>query len=145
MELKKRLDFIKGVLEEATKEIKQATEKGVSASHILSQFDFFNVSINDVQNQISSTVYGDEHDSFYSAPGNCSRISIGFRLKGSSRYVETGVYDGERVYKVDEALASGNRTKDEIENSDSSFYDTLEPVVRRYFEAFRENQGIKKE
>ena len=139
MELKKRLDFIKGVLEEATKEIKQATEKGISASHILSQFDFFNVSINDVQNQIRSTVYGDEHDSFCSAPGNCSRINIGFRLKGSSRYVETGVYDGERVYKVDEALASGNRTKDEIENSDSGFYDTLEPVVRRYFEAFREN------
>lgn len=144
MEQLKRLDFIKNVLEEAIQNIESATEKGLPAEQKLPGFDHFYVGIRDVQNQLRRTEYGDERDSFYSAPGNCNSIDINFKLKGSSRYVKTCVYDGERIYKAEEALANGNRTKEDIENANSSFYDALEPVVLRYFEAIRENQQSRK-
>ena len=140
MEQLKRLDFIKNVLEKAIQNIESATEKGLPAEQELPGFDYFYVGIRDVQNQLRCTQYGNERNSF--APGNCNSIDIHFKLKGSSRYVETYVYDGERIYKAEEALANVNRTKEDIENADSSFYDALEPVVREYFEAFRKNQQL---
>ena len=140
MEQLKRLDFIKNVLEKAIQNIESATEKGLPAEQELPEFDYFYVGIRDVQNQLRRTQYGNVRNSF--APGNCNSIDIHFKLKGSSRYVETYVYDGERIYKAEEALANVNRTKEDIENADSSFYDALEPVVREYFEAFRKNQQL---
>lgn len=144
MEQLKRLDFIKNALEKAIQNIESATEKGLPAEQELPGFDCFNVYIRDAQNQLIRTQYGDEEDSFCSTPGNCNSIDIGFKLKGSSRYVETDVYDGERIYKAEEALANVNRTKEDIENANSSFYDTLEPVVLKYFEAIRKNQQSRK-
>ena len=144
MEQLKRLDFIKGVLEEAVRNIESATEKGVPAEQKLPGFDFFHICITDVQNQLRRTAHSDKSDDYFSAPGNCNSIDIDFRLKGSSRYVKTRVYDGERIYKVEEALANGASTKEDIENADSSFYDVLEPVVLRYFEAIRNNQQLRK-
>lgn len=142
MEQLKRLDFIKNVLEEAIQNIESATEKGLTAEQNLPGFDFFDISIIDVQNQLWRTEYSDERDSFYDAPGNCNSININFRLKDSSRNVNTRVYDGERIYKAEEALANGNKTKEDIENADSSFYNTLEPVVLKYFEAIRKNRQL---
>lgn len=140
MEQLKRLDFIKSVLEEAIHNIESATEKGLLAEQKLPGFDSFYISIRDVQKQLRRTKYGNERDSLYSEPGNCNSINIDFKLKGSSRSVETCVYDGERIYKAEEALANGNRTKEDIENANSSFYNTLEPVVLKYFEAIRKNR-----
>lgn len=141
MEQLKRLDFIKSVLEEAIHKIESATEKGLPIEQKLPGFDSFDISIIDVQKQLTHTEHG---DLFYSVPGNCNSINIDFKLKGSSRYVRTCVYDGERIYKAEEALANGNRTKEDIENANSSFYNALEPVVLKYFEAIRENQQSRK-
>ena len=116
-------------------------------SQVFSQFALFDISIQDVHNQTRSTVYHDEENSFYSSPGNCNFINVEFRLKGSSRTVKTTIYDGERVFdgerilSVDEALAKGVRTKEYFKNADSSFYDTIEPLAREYFDEFRRNQG----
>lgn len=140
MEQLKRLDFIKNVLEEAIQNIESATEKGLPVEQKLPGFDYFYISIDDVQNQLRRTEYGDKRDSSYSAPGNCNSINIDFELKGSSRYVKTRIHDGERIYKAEEALANGSRTTEDIENANSSFYNTLEPVVLRYFEAIRKNR-----
>lgn len=144
MEQLKRLDFIKNVLEEAIQNIESATEKGLPAEQKLPGFDSFRIIIRDVQNQLRRTEYGDERDSFYNAPGNCNLIDIDFKLKGSSRCVKTYVYDGERIYKAEEASAKGSIKKEDIENANSSFYNTLEPVVLKYFEAIRENQQSRK-
>lgn len=144
MEQLKRLDFIKNVLEEAIHNIESATEKGLPAEQGLPGFDYFHVSIRDVQNQLRRAEYSDERDSLYSAPGNCNSIDIDFKLEGSSRHVKTRIYDGERIYKAEEALANGNRTKEDIENANSSFYDALEPVVLKYFEAIRKNQQSRR-
>lgn len=144
MEQLKRLGFVKRALEEATRSIESATERGLPMEQGLPGFEHFHISIRDVQKQLQRTEYSDEKDSFYSVPGNCNAIDIDFRLKGSSRNVETHVYDGERIYKAEEALANGNRTKEDMENADSSFYDTLEPVVLKYFEAVRKNSEMNK-
>ena len=114
----------------------------MTSSQIFSQFTFFNISIQDVHNQIRSTVYDDTRDSFYSAPGNCNSIDVVFRLKGGSRTVRTTIYDGERILNVDEALANGVRTKEDLKNSDSSFYDAIEPLARKYFDEFRKNRDL---
>ncbi len=144
MEQLKRLDFIKSALEEAIYNIGSATEKGLPAEQNFPGFDSFDIRIYDVQNQLLRKKDSDDRNSFYSMPGNCNFINIVFRLKGSSRNVKTHVYDGKRIYKVEEALANGIRTKEDIENADSSFYDALEPVVLRYFEATRKNNDLEK-
>jgi len=144
MEQLKRLDFVKSALEEATRSIESATERGLPMEKGLPGFEHFRISIRDAQKQLRRTEYSDEKDSFYSVPSNCNAIDIDFRLKGSSRKVETHVYDGERIYKVEEALAKRSITKEDIENADSSFYDTLEPVVLKYFEAVRKNSEMNK-
>lgn len=144
MEQLKRIDFIKTTLEESIDKIEMATKDGKVLSQVFPQFDSFNISIRDVQNQTRSTKYGDTTDSSYSAPGNCNSIEVDFRLKGSSRSVDTRIYDGERILKADEALADGVSTKEDIENADSSFYNTLEPVVHKYFDAYRKNQELVK-
>lgn len=141
MEQLKRLEFIKTTLEETTNNIESATENGLLMEQSSPKFKFFDVDISDVQNQLKRTEFSDIEDSFRSAPGNCNSINIRFRLKGSSRNVETAIYDGERIYKAEEAL---NRTKEDIENGDSSFYDALEPTVLRYFEAIRKNQQFRR-
>lgn len=144
MEQLKRLDFVKSALEEATRSIESATERGLPMEQGLPGFEYFDISIRDLQKQLMRTKYGDENDHLYGLPGSCNYIEINFRLKGSSRNVETHVYDGERIYKAEEALANGKITKEDIENANSSFYDTLEPVVLKYFEAVRKNSQMNK-
>lgn len=148
IELNKRIDFIKTTLKNAVDEIKMDKRGKMDLSQVFSQFALFNISIQDVHNQTRSTVDRDTEDSFYSTPGNCNFINVEFRLKGSSRFVKTTIYDGERVFdgerilSVDEALAKGVRTKEYFKNADSSFYDTIEPLARKYFDEYRKNQGL---
>lgn len=140
MELLKRLDFIKSVLEEATRNIESATERGLPMEQGFPRFEQFFIFIQDVQKQLCRSEDRDERDSTYSEPGNCNWININFKLKGSSRSMKTKVYDGRRIYKAEELLAKQQITEEDIENGDSSFYDALEPVVLRYFEAVRKNK-----
>lgn len=138
MEQLKRLDFIADVLKDATDRIKTG-KSASSESGVLSQFEYFDVSVSDVHDHLFSTELNDRRDNSRSAPGNCNEISIDFKIKGSSRAVRTRVYDGERIFEMGEALARGNITKEDIENADSSFYNNLKPIVYEYFEACRRN------
>lgn len=150
MELHKRIDFIKTTLKNAVDEIKMDKRSKMDLSQVFSQFALFNISIQDIHNRTRSTVDCDTENSSYSAPGNCNFINVEFRLKGSSRTVKTTIYDGERVFdgerilSVDEALAKVVRTKEYFKNADSSFYDTIEPLARKYFDEYRRNQGLIK-
>lgn len=141
MEQLKRLDFIAKVIKDTTEHIK-AGETTSPESGLPSQLEYFDVSLSDVHNHLFCTKHSDHRDDFRSAPGNCNEISIDFRIKGSSRIVKTRVYDGERIFEADEALARGNISKEDIENADSSFYNALEPIVREYFEACRQESTL---
>ncbi len=137
MELLKRLDFIRDVLEEATRNIESATERGLPMEQGFPGFEYFSVSIMDVQKNLVRTENKDKY-SFNMEPGNCNCIDIMFKTKGSSRDVKTAVLDGKRIYKAEEV--DPVTMKEYLENGDSSFYDALEPVVLRYFEAVRKNK-----
>ncbi len=138
IEQQKRLDFIADTLQTATETINVATEKQLPGPDVFPQFDHFHAEIHDVPNRVRSIANHDSPESFYSNPGNCSFINITFRLKGNSRLVTTRVYDGARIFKANEAY---NRSKEKLEPGDSSFYDKLEPLVRSYFTAYRQNQA----
>ncbi len=138
LELLKRLDFIKSKLEEAIQSIESATGKGLSLRPSVPGFDDFRVIIHDVPNRLTHTedgVYPGSHSR------DCSWIEMDFKLKGSHDYIETNVFDGERIHGPDDYL-NGYYSKEYLENGDSSFYDALEPVVLRYFEAIRKNNEI---
>lgn len=131
LEQQKRLEFIRETLEKATKEVRMATEKGERAPRKPSGFSYFSVGVQEI---------GDS--GFYSAPGNCNWVNVDFKLDGSSRFAKTRVYDGENIYKVDEALARGIKKQEDIDNADSSIYRRLEPIVQEYLDALHENEAV---
>ena len=57
--------------------------------------------------------------------------------------MSTIIFDGENIYKSEEAIARGTRTQEDIDNADSSYYKEIEPLVRDYFRAFRQDHKIK--
>ena len=66
-------------------------------------------------------------------------------MKDGSRTLKTNIYDGENIFELDQAIRSGRVSAEDLKQADSSFYHQFEPLVRRYFEAYRENQKINKE
>ncbi len=139
LELKKRLEFIEETLKKATAEVQAATQARRRAPSNPSGFDYFNVSINDVQNSMHRTLFSDTSDSYRTVPGNYSSVQISFRRKGSRRNIETGIYDGANMFKKEEYLEHREYERGEIDKGDSSYYDRIEPLAREYFAAFREN------
>ena len=144
LEFDRRLGFIKDVLEKAIKYIDNATANGQKAQDF-PQFDFFEVNIEDIQNGQWCSCFGDREDQFMRrAPGNCNSIIIDFRIKGTHHNMSTIIFDGENIYKLEEAIACGTKTQEDIDNADSSYYKEIEPLVRDYFRAFRQNHKIKR-
>lgn len=143
LEFDRRLGFIKDVLEKAIKDIDNATANGQKAQDF-PQFDLFNVYIEDVQNGQYCHCFDDKEDWSRSVPGNCNSIYIVFRIKGTHHTMPTMIFDGENIYKLEEAIAHGTRTQEDIDNADSSYYKEIEPLVRDYFRAFRQNYKIKR-
>lgn len=140
MELLKRIDFIKTTLEDAIDKIKIHKGDKEILSQVFSQFTSFDISILDVRNQIRSTKDDDVRESLYSRPESCNIINVVFSLKGSSHTLRTTIFDGERILKVDEAFNNEIKAKEYLENSDSSFYDAIEPLARKYFDEFRKSR-----
>lgn len=138
LEFDRRLGFVKDVLEKAIKDIDNATANGQKAQDF-PQFDFFDVHIEDVQNGQCCGCFGDREDLTRRAPGNCNSIYIDFKIKGTHHTMSTIIFDGENIYKSEEAIAHGTRTQEDIDNADSSYYKEIEPLVRDYFRAFRQN------
>lgn len=60
----------------------------------------FRIVVHDVQNELEHTKDGVYPGS--SSLGGRNWIEIRFKLKGSSRFIETNVFDGERICRVDE-------------------------------------------
>lgn len=144
LEQQKRLEFIEGSLEDAVKKMESGEAPTSPRGKVgLGQFDVFDVSIQDVQHQLSRSELTDTEDKFYGV-GNCNWVDIRFRLKGSSRIVETRIYDGERVYGAEEAAKYGvyDTPSTPGAKADSSYYDKLEPIVLKYFEAVRDMNAV---
>lgn len=144
LEQQKRLNFIEGVLENYISEIEQATRENKLAPEP-DQIKNLNIVVSDVGRQLRSTENSDIHDGFRSVAGNCNNIEISFTMKDGSRALKTSIYDGENIFKLDQAIESGRFNAEDLKQADSSFYYQFEPLVRRYFEAYRENQKINKE
>lgn len=144
LEQQKRLNFIEGVLENYISEIEQATRENKLAPEP-DQIKNLNIVVSDVGRQLRSTENSDIHDSFRSVAGNCNNIEISFTMKDRSRTLKTNIYDGENIFELDQAIKSGRVNTEDLKQTDSSFYHQFEPLIRRYFEAYRENQKINKE
>ena len=148
IELFKRIDFIKTTLEDAIDKIKMDKRGKMDLSQVFSQFASFDIYITNAQNRTKSDERSDTNPLFTRENVWCNMIDVVFKLKAESRTVKTTIYDGERVFdgerilSVDEALAKGVRTKEYFKNADSSFYDTIEPLARKYFDEYRKNQGL---
>ena len=144
LEQQKRLDFIEDVLENYISEIEQATRENNLAPEP-DQIKNLNIVVSDVGRQLRSTENSDIHDGFRSVAGNCNNIEISFTMKDGSRTLKTNIYDGENIFELDQAIKSGRVNTEDLKQADSSFYHQFEPLIRRYFEAYRENQKINKE
>lgn len=144
LEQQKRLNFIEGILENYISKIEQATRENKLAPEP-DQIKNLNIVVSDVGRQLRSTENSDIHDSFRSVAGNCNSIEISFTMKDGSRTLKTNIYDGENIFELDQAIKSGRVNTEDLKQTDSSFYYQFEPLVRRYFEVYRENQKINKE
>lgn len=144
LEQQKRLNFIEGILENYISKIEQATRENRLAPEP-DQIKNLNIVVSDVGRQLRSTENSDTHDGFRSVAGNCNNIEISFTMKDGSRTLKTNIYDGENIFELDQAIRSGRVSAEDLKQADSSFYHQFEPLVRRYFEAYRENQKINKE
>ena len=114
------------------------------AAQLPPQFENFSVRSLDVHEGNYRTKYNDQNYPDFSVAGNCNNIVVDFRLKGSFGDISTTIYDGERIFEVEQALAKGVRTEQDIEEADSSFYNMLKPLVDKYFETYRKNQQLIK-
>ena len=144
LEQQKRLNFIEGILENYISKIEQATRENRLAPEP-DQIKNLNIVVSDVGRQLRSTENSDTHDGFRSVAGNCNNIEISFTMKDGSRTLKTNIYDGENIFELDQAIRSGRVSAEDLKQADSSFYHQFEPLVRRYFEAYRENQKINGE
>ncbi len=144
LELKKRIDFIANTLTKAIADTQLATERGESATTKLPGTDYFHIGIEDVQNSLTRYLDSDSVNSFYRAPGNCNSVNVKFKLKDSSRFIDTSIYDGEHMLEVEKALTLGTRQQADIDNADSSYYERIAPLATAYFAAYRENRAKTK-
>lgn len=144
LEQQKRLDLIEDVLENYISEIEQATRENKLAPEP-DQIKDLKIVVSDVWRQLRSTEKSDAHNDSQSEVGNCNSIEISFKMKDGSRILKTDIYDGENIFKLDQAIKSSHINAVNLKQADSSFYHQLEPLVRRYFEAYRENQKINRE
>lgn len=144
-ELAKRLEFIEDTLKKATKRLQASTERGMPKTEIFPNLKDFFVRIMDVQNGLEREETRDSDYFANSFPGSCSWIDVSFTLnrKGArNKQIHTRIYDGEKVYRLNDLPEQSRPSKEDLENADSSFYDRLRPLIEGYFEAFRKNYNL---
>lgn len=110
LEFEKRLDLIEGAL-------RAGRGKGRSAP---AGFEYFSA--------LEFPVRG----TMYDVPSGCDRLLVTFRRKGSTKAVETTIYDGGNVVQGEEAVRLGYMTEEELRAGDSSVYQRFAPLVRAY-------------
>ena len=132
LEIEKRIDFIASELQKATEACRQATREGRKyhfSSDSIEQI--FRCDIMDNQNNKHYTTVG-EFSGLGTLPVNPNVISFDFRMKGSTRTINTEIVDGER-----RTVTRDN--KEDVEGSDSSYYNKIYPLIMDYMVAVREN------
>lgn len=136
LEIEKRIDFIADELIKATKDCLLCNQKG-------KRYHFASDSIDTIY---CCDIVDNHNGRRYCLSGEYKRqkslrdpnkIEFDFRMKGSMRSVSTTIYDGERR-SVDED------NKQDVADSDSSYYDKIYPLAMQYIDEIRENEEVAK-
>lgn len=140
----KRIEYIKVTLEDAIGRLEAATKRKetMPQKDITPGLKYFSIWLVDVKTRIRSSLHGDKKVPFVGHPGECNWINVSFRVNDATQVVNTIIYDGERIFEPTKALEDGVIKEDDIKKADSSYYDALEPLAKRYIQAFRENQKL---
>ena len=141
LEQQKRLEFIEGLLENYISDIEQATRENKLAPRP-DQVKDLSIQVFDARQLISSYEDVDKYDDTQSSAFNF--VKILFKLENGLQAPETIIYDGENYFNREGTIRNDRVKPEELGKEDSSFYHKFEPLVRRYFEAYRENRKINK-
>lgn len=139
LEQQKRLEFIEGLLENYISDIEQATRENKLAPRP-DQVKDLSIQVFDARQLISSYEDVDKYDDTQSSAFNF--VKILFKLENGLQAPETIIYDGENYFNREGTIRNDQIEPKEFGQEDSSFYRKFEPLVRRYFEAYRENRKI---
>lgn len=141
LEQQKRLEFIEGLLENYISDIEQATRENKLAPRP-DQVKDISIQVFDARQLISSYEDVDKYDDTQSSAFNF--VKILFKLENGLQAPETIIYDGENYFNREGTIRNDQVKPEELGKEDSSFYHKFEPLVRRFFEAYRENRKINK-
>jgi len=141
LEQQKRLEFIEGLLENYISDIEQATRENKLAPRP-DQVKDLSIQVFDARQLVSSYEDVDKYDDTQSSAFNF--VKILFKLENGLQAPETIIYDGENYFNREGTIRNDQIEPKEFGQEDSSFYRKFEPLVRRYFEAYRENRKINK-
>lgn len=141
LEQQKRLDFIEGLLKNYTSDIEQATREKKLAPRP-DQVKDLEIQVFDARQLISSYEDADKYDGNGRSTVNFIRIL--FKIENGLQDLETIIYD-KNHFNREGTTRNDLIEPEELGQEDSSFYHKFEPLVRRYFEAYRENRKINKD
>ena len=142
LEQQKRLEFIEGLLENYISDIEQATRENKLAPRP-DQVKDLSIQVFDARQLVSSYEDVDKYDDTQSSAFNF--VKILFKLENGLQAPETIIYDGENYFNREGTIRNDQIKPEELGQEESSFYHKFEPLVRRYFEAYRENRKINKD
>ena len=141
LEQQKRLEFIEDLLENYTSEIEQATRENKLAPRP-NQVKDLSIQVFDARQQISSYEDADKYEDGQSV---VNFIKIFLKLENGFQDLETIIYDGKNYFNREGTIRNDQIKPEELGQEESSFYHKFEPLVRRYFEAYRKNRKINKD
>ncbi len=142
LEQQKRLEFIEGLLENYISDIEQATRENKLAPRP-DQVKDLKIQVFDARQLVSSYEDVDKYDDIQNGAFNF--IKILFKLENGLQDLETIIYDGENYFNREGTIRNDRTKPEQLGQEDSSFYHKFEPLVRRYFETYRENRKINKD
>lgn len=142
LEQQKRLDFIEDLLENYISDIEQATRENKLAPRP-DQVKDLKMQVFDARQLVSSYEDADEYDGYGRSVVNF--IKILFKLENGFQDLETIIYDDENHFNREGIIRNDPIKPEQLGQEDSSFYHKFEPLVRRYFEVYRENRKINKD
>ena len=128
-------------MENYISDIEQATRENKLAPRP-DQVKDLSIQVFDARQLVSSYEDVDKYDDTQSSAFNF--VKILFKLENGLQAPETIIYDGENYFNREGTIRNDQIEPKEFGQEDSSFYRKFEPLVRRYFEAYRENRKINK-
>ena len=135
IEIEKRIDFIEKELTNAIMECKKATSERKFYQQEEPPLQKLKIEIDDHKINRKRTLHKDTVLAQYVDPTIADCVKVEFQLKGHP--VETKIVDGER-----RAVDRNNRQ--DVTDSDSSYYDKIYPLAMQYIDAIRENEEVAK-